>query len=125
MSDEPMLPGRPYLFKSSTKTVPGTLEQVKYKVNVNTMEHVAAKTLTLNEIGICNLELDSQIAYTPYVENRNLGSFIIIDRFSNNTVGMGLIRFALRRAANIHWQAVDVNKEARASLNGAIEGTLL
>jgi bifunctional enzyme CysN/CysC len=118
MSDEPMLPGRPYLFKSSTKTVPGTLEQVKYKVNVNTMEHVAAKTLALNEIGICNLELDSQIAYTPYVENRHLGSFIIIDRFSNNTVGMGLIRFALRRAANIHWQAVDVNKQARASLTG-------
>ncbi len=118
MSDEPMLPGRPYLFKSSTKTVPGTLEELKYKVNVNTMEHVAAKTLALNEIGVCNLELDSQIAFAPYIENRHLGSFIIIDRFSNNTVGMGLIRFALRRAANIHWQAVDVNKQARASLTG-------
>jgi bifunctional enzyme CysN/CysC len=118
MSDEPMLPGRPYLFKSSTKTVTGTLEELKYKVNVNTMEHVAAKTLTLNEIGVCNLELDSQIAFAPYIENRNLGSFIIIDRFSNNTVGMGLIRFALRRAANIHWQAVDVHKSARAALAG-------
>jgi bifunctional enzyme CysN/CysC len=118
MSDEPMLPGRPYLFKSSTKTVPGTLDDLKYKVNVNTMEHVAAKTLALNEIGVCNLELDSNIAFAPYAENRNLGSFIIIDRFSNNTVGMGLIHFALRRAANIHWQAMDVNKESRAAIAG-------
>ncbi len=118
MSDEPMLPGRPYLFKSSTKTVPGTLEELKHKVNVNTMEHVAAKTLQLNEIGVCNLELDSAIAFAPYTENRHLGSFIIIDRFSNNTVGMGLIRFALRRAANIHWQAVDVAKASRAALAG-------
>ena len=116
MSDEPMLPGRPYLFKSSTKTVPGTLDGLKYKVNVNTMEHVAAKTLTLNEIGVCNLELDSNIAFTSFAENKHLGSFIVIDRFSNNTVGMGLIHFALRRAANIHWQAVDVHKEARAAL---------
>ncbi|WP_395686691.1 sulfate adenylyltransferase subunit CysN [Aestuariivirga sp.] len=118
MSDEPMLPGRPYLIKSSTKTVPGTLEEIKHKVNVNTMEHVAAKTLQLNEIGVCNLELDSAIAFAPYADNRNLGSFIIIDRFSNNTVGMGLIRFALRRAANIHWQAVDVDKASRAALAG-------
>jgi bifunctional enzyme CysN/CysC len=118
MSDEPMLPGRPYLFKSSTKTVPGTLDDLKYKVNVNTMEHVAAKTLALNEIGVCNLELDTPIAFAPYLENRNLGSFIIIDRFTNNTVGMGLIRFALRRAANIHWQAVDVHKNARAAIAG-------
>jgi bifunctional enzyme CysN/CysC len=118
MSDEPMLPGRPYLFKSSTKTVSGTLDDLKYKVNVNTMEHVAAKTLALNEIGVCNLELDAAIAFAPYIENRHLGSFIIIDRFSNNPVGMGLIRFALRRAANIHWQAVDVHKAARAALAG-------
>ena len=118
MSDEPMLPGRPYLFKSSTKTIPGTLDDLRYKVNVNTMEHVAAKTLTLNEIGVCNLELDTPIAFAPYIENRNLGSFIVIDRFTNNTVGMGLIRFALRRAANIHWQAVDVHKNARAAIAG-------
>jgi bifunctional enzyme CysN/CysC len=118
MSDEPMLPGRPYLFKSSARTLPGTLDELKYKVNVNTMEHVAAKSLALNEIGVCNLELDSQLAFAPYGENRHLGSFIIIDRFSNNTVGMGLIRFALRRAANIHWQAVDVDKASRAALAG-------
>ncbi len=116
MGDEPMLPGRSYLIKAGAKTVPGTLEELKYKVNVNTMEHVAAKTLALNEIGVCNLELDSSIAFAAYDANRHLGSFIIIDRFTNSTVGMGLIRFALRRAANIHWQAVDVNKQAHAAL---------
>ena len=115
MGDEPMLPGRPYVIKTGNRQVPGTLDSLKYKVNVNTMEHVAAKTLTLNEIGVCNLELDSPIAFTSYTDNRHLGSFIIIDRFTNSTVGMGLIHFALRRASNIHWQAVDVNKVARAS----------
>jgi bifunctional enzyme CysN/CysC len=79
------------------------------------MEHVAAKTLTLNEIGICNLELDGAIPFAPYTENRELGGFIVIDRFTNATVGMGLIHFALRRAANIHWQAMDVNKISRAA----------
>jgi bifunctional enzyme CysN/CysC len=118
MGDEPMLPGRSYIVKAGTLQIPGTLEELKYKVNVNTMEHVAAKNLTLNEIGICNLELDRAIAFAPYTENRDLGSFILIDRFSNTTVGMGLIRFALRRAANIHWQALDVNKASRAAKAG-------
>ncbi|MGH6907499.1 MAG: sulfate adenylyltransferase subunit CysN [Aestuariivirga sp.] len=118
MGDEPMLPGRSYIVKAGTSQVPGTIEALKYKVNVNTMEHVAAKSLTLNEIGICNLELDRPIAFAPYTENRDLGSFILIDRFSNTTVGMGLIRFALRRAANIHWQALDVNKASRAAKAG-------
>jgi bifunctional enzyme CysN/CysC len=116
MGDEPMLPGRPYLIKSGTKTLPGTLDKLKYKTNVNSMEQQAATTLTLNEISVCNLELDGTLAFAPYTENKALGSFIIIDRFTNNTVGMGLIRFALRRAANIHWQATDVNKQARARL---------
>jgi bifunctional enzyme CysN/CysC len=116
MGDEPMLPGRPYLIKSATSAIPGSLEELKYKVNVNTMEHVAAKSLALNEIGVCNLELDRGLAFAPYTENKALGAFIIIDRFTNNTVGMGLIRFALRRAANIHWQAVDVHKDSRAAL---------
>jgi bifunctional enzyme CysN/CysC len=115
MGDEAMLPGRPYIIKTGTRQVPGTLDSLKYKVNVNTMERVAAKTLTLNEIGVCNLELDSNIAFAPYKDNRHLGSFIIIDRFSNTTVGMGLINFALRRASNIHWQAMDVNKTSRAA----------
>jgi bifunctional enzyme CysN/CysC len=96
--------------------VPGTLDELKYKVNVNTMEHVAAKSLALNEIAVCNLELDQPIAFASYKENRALGAFIIIDRFTNSTVGMGLLNFALRRAANIHWQAVDVHKAARAAL---------
>ncbi len=118
MGDEPMLPGRPYVIKSGTRQLPGSLDALKHKVNVNTMEHVAAKSLELNEIGVCNLELDAPIAFQPYAENRHLGSFIVIDRFSNNTVGMGMIRFALRRAANIHWQAVDVHKDSRAAKAG-------
>ncbi|HUR43122.1 MAG TPA: sulfate adenylyltransferase subunit CysN [Aestuariivirga sp.] len=118
MGDEPMLPGRSYIVKAGTAQIPGTVDELKYKVNVNTMEHVAAKSLTLNEIGICNLELDRAIAFAPYTESRDLGSFILIDRFSNTTVGMGLIRFALRRAANIHWQALDVNKASRAAKAG-------
>ena len=116
MGDEPMLPGRAYVIKSATKSLPGTLDKLKYKVNVNTLEHQAAETLSLNEIGVCNLELNGALAFETYATNKTLGSFIIIDRFSNNTVGFGLINFALRRAANIHWQAMDVNKNARAVL---------
>ncbi len=116
MGDEAMLPGRRYIIKAGTKTLPGTLDKLKHKVNVNTLEKMAAETLALNEIGICNLELDSPLAFAPYKENRALGSFVIIDRFTNNTVGLGLINFALRRAANIHWQAMDVNKSSRAKL---------
>ncbi len=116
MGDEAMLPGRPYVIKSGTKTLPGTLDKLKYKVNVNTMERAAAETLTLNEIGVCNLELDGPLAFAPYTENKTLGSFIVVDRFTNTTVGLGLINFALRRAANIHWQAMDVNKSSRAGL---------
>src|SRR4029078_4226245 len=81
-----------------------------------TLEHMAARTLELNEIGVCNLALDAEIAFASYAETRDLGGFILIDRFTNNTVGMGLINFALRRASNIHWQALDVNKRARAAL---------
>ena len=116
MGDEPMLPGRAYVIKSATKSLPGTLDKLKYKVNVNTLEHQAAETLSLNEIGVCNLELNGALVFETYATNKTLGSFIIIDRFSNNTVGFGLINFALRRAANIHWQAMDVNKNARAVL---------
>ncbi len=104
MDQDAMLPGRPYIIKAGTRTVPGSIEKIKHKINVNTMEKTAAETLTLNEIGVCNIELDAAIAFAPYADNKALGSFIIIDRFTNNTVGMGLIRFALRRAANIHWQ---------------------
>lgn len=115
MGDEPMLPGRPYLVKLGARTVPGKLAQPKYEVNVNTLEHTAAKTLELNQIAMCNISLDEPLPFTAYSENRDLGGFIIIDRASNATVGMGLINFALRRASNIHWQALDINKSTRAA----------
>ena len=113
MHDEPMLPGRNYLLKIGAQTVTATVTEIKHQVNVNTMEHVAAKQLELNAIGICNLSLDRSIAFDPYEENRDTGGFILIDRLSNNTVGAGLIHFALRRADNIPIQQVDVDKIAR------------
>ena len=118
MSDEPMLPGRPYLLKIGTRTVSATITEPKYKVNVNTMEHLAAKKLDLNEIGVCNIALDRQVAFDPYTANRNTGGFILIDRMSNNTVGAGMLHFALRRAHNIHLQHLDVDKAARSALKG-------
>ena len=118
MHDEPMLPGRPYLIKLGARTVTGSITTPKYKVNVNTLEHLAAKQLEINEIGVCNLSLDRAVAFDPYAENREMGGFILIDKITNDTVGAGLLNFALRRAENIHWQALDVNKIARASLKG-------
>jgi bifunctional enzyme CysN/CysC len=117
MHDEPLLQGRAYLLKIGTKTVSATVAPIKYRVNVNTMEHLAAKKLDLNDIGVCGLDLDSAIAFEPYRESRVLGGFILIDRLTNNTVGAGLLHFALRRSQNIHWQALDVNKVARARLS--------
>ncbi|MHB1373780.1 MAG: sulfate adenylyltransferase subunit CysN [Thauera sp.] len=116
MHDEPMLAGRPYLLKIGARTVSATVTDIKYQVNVNTLEHVAAKKLELNAIGVCNLSLDRPIAFDPYRVNRDTGGFILIDRLSNNTVGAGLLHFALRRAHNIHLQHVDVDKAARAAL---------
>ena len=118
MHDEPMFPGRPYLLKIGAKTVTATVTEIKYQVNVNNMDHMAAKKLELNAIGVCNINLDRQIAFDAYKENRDTGGFILIDRLSNNTVGAGLIHFALRRAHNIHMQHVDVDKTARGSIKG-------
>jgi len=118
MSDEPMLPGRPYWLKIGTRQVSATITEPKYKVNVNTLEHLAAKKLELNEIGICNLSLDQPVAFDPYDQCRETGSFILIDRISNATVGAGMIHFALRRSQNIHWQALDVNRATRAAAKG-------
>ncbi|MDO8322277.1 MAG: sulfate adenylyltransferase subunit CysN [Phenylobacterium sp.] len=118
MDDEAMLPGRPYLLKIGTRTVGASITEPKYKVNVNTMEHLAAKRLELNEIGVCNLSLDAPIAFDPYAENRDLGGFILIDRISNRTVAAGMLHFALRRSQNVHWQALDVDKASRAALKG-------
>lgn len=116
MHDSPLLPGRPYLLKIGTRTVNATVTDIKHQVDVNTRQHMAAKTLELNDIGVCNLSLDRSIAFDPYNQNRDMGSFILIDRISNNTVGAGMINFALRRAHNIHMQPVDIDKSARARI---------
>ena len=118
MDDEAMLPGRPYLIKIGTRMVGASVTEPKYKVNVNTLEHLAAKRLELNEIGVCNLSLDAPIAFDPYKDNKDLGGFILIDRMSNRTVGAGMLHFALRRSQNIHWQALDVDKTSRAAMKG-------
>ncbi|HLG59250.1 MAG TPA: sulfate adenylyltransferase subunit CysN [Vicinamibacterales bacterium] len=118
MHERPMLQGRSYLMKVGTKTVTATVSPLKYKVNVNTLEHTAARKLELNDIGICGLQLSQPIVFEPYAENRDLGGFILVDRITNTTVGAGLLHFALRRSQNVHWQALDVNKVARADLKG-------
>jgi bifunctional enzyme CysN/CysC len=118
MDDEPMLPGRPYMLKLGSRTVSATITEPRYKVNVNTMEHLAAKQLELNEIGVCNIALDRVVPFDAYSDNRDTGGFILIDRITNNTVGAGMLHFALRRSHNIHLQHVDVTKEARAQRLG-------
>jgi bifunctional enzyme CysN/CysC len=118
MSEAEMLPGRPYLMKIGTCTVGLSIAQPKYKINVNTLDHMAAKTLRLNEIGVCNINLDRPVAFDPYVENRDMGGFIVIDRLTNSTVGAGLLHFALRRADNVAWQGIEVSKEAHARVKG-------
>ena len=115
MHEEPMLPGRSYLCKLGARTVAASITALKHKINVNTLEHLAAATLGLNEIGVCNLGLDRAVAFDPYLENKDTGGFVLIDRMTNNTVGAGLIHFALRRADNIYWHALEVNKQSRAA----------
>jgi bifunctional enzyme CysN/CysC len=116
MHERPMLQGRSYRLKIGARTVTATIAPVKYKLNINTLEHVAARKLELNDIGVCGLELDQPIVFEPYADNRDLGGFILIDRITNSTVGAGMLHFALRRSQNVHWQAFDVNKDARAAL---------
>jgi bifunctional enzyme CysN/CysC len=118
MNEAPLLRGRDYLMKIGTKTVTATVSPLKYKINVNTLEHAAAVTLELNDIGVANLQLDRPIAFDPYEVNRDTGGFILIDRMSNDTVGAGMLHFALRRSHNVQWQALDVNKAARAAIKG-------
>ncbi|MEG3192161.1 sulfate adenylyltransferase subunit CysN [Lysobacter sp. D1-1-M9] len=114
MGEHALLPGRPYWLKLGARTVSATVTEIKHKVDVNTQAHLAAKHLELNEVGYCNLGLDQPIAFEAYADNRELGGFILIDRQSNATVAAGTLDFALRRAGNIHWQHVDVDKAARA-----------
>jgi len=115
MHDEHMLPGRPYLIKTTNKTIEGVVTELKYKVNVNSLEHENAKVLELNEVGLVNVKLSQAIAFDAYENDKAMGSFIIIDKFTNTTVACGMINFGLRRASNVHWQAVDVHKESRAT----------
>jgi bifunctional enzyme CysN/CysC len=116
MDETELLPGRPYWLKVGTQTVTATIQHPKYQVNVNTMEHLAAKTLDLNAIGVANFSTDRPIPFEPYADNRDLGGFILIDKMTNATVAAGMIHFSLRRADNVHWQATDVTRESHAAM---------
>jgi bifunctional enzyme CysN/CysC len=116
MADEPLLPGRPYWLKLGTQFVTATIHGPKYQINVNTMEHLAAKTLGLNAIGVANLSTDKALVFQPYNKSRDLGGFILIDKLSNATVAAGMLHFALRRSSNVHWQALDIDRDAHARL---------
>ncbi len=118
MSDAALLPGRPYWLKIGSRVISASVTEIKHKVHVNTLEQLAAKTLELNEIGSVNLSVDLPIPFDAYTENKNTGGFILIDRMTNATVAAGMIQFALRRSQNIHWQAVDVDKNVRSALKG-------
>ncbi|MBV9686775.1 MAG: sulfate adenylyltransferase subunit CysN [Alphaproteobacteria bacterium] len=116
MSGQPLVPGRSYLLKVGTRTVPGTVTALKHRIDVETLAHLADRTLRLNEIGFCNLSTAAPVAFDPYDVCRDTGAFILIDRFTNETAGAGMIAFGLRRASNIHWQALTVGREERAAL---------
>jgi bifunctional enzyme CysN/CysC len=116
MDEHELVPGRAYWLKIGAQTLSATLQAPKYQVNVNTMEHLAAKTLDLNAIGVVALATDRQIVFEPYAENRDLGGFILIDKLTNATVGAGMLHFSLRRAQNVHWQATDISRESHAAL---------
>jgi bifunctional enzyme CysN/CysC len=118
MHEEEMTPGRPYILKIGSHSVPASVTTLKHKIDINTMEHRPARTLASNEIGFCNINTNKPVAFDPYEENRQSGGFNLIDRFSNQTVGAGMIAFSLHRASNIHGHAMDVNKAARSGLKG-------
>ncbi len=115
MSEEPMLPGRPYLLKCGARTVSAIVAPLKHKINVNTLEKLAAQQLELNEIGFVHVSTDQPLAFDPYEQNRDTGGFILIDRISNGTVGAGLLHGAVRRAQDVHWQALDIDQAARSA----------
>ena len=118
MADEPLLPGRAYVLKSGAQATIATITELKHKINVDTLEHQAGKTLELNEVGFCNLSLSQPLVFDPYKRSRAMGGFILIDRFSDATLGAGMVEFGLRRATNIKWQAMEVGKDVRAGLKG-------
>jgi bifunctional enzyme CysN/CysC len=117
MHEDAMLPGRPYLMKIGARTVGVSIAAPKFRIDVNNLDHLAATTLDLNEIGVCNLSLDRAIPFDAYSQNRETGSFVVIDKLTQNTVGAGMLHFALRRSHNIHWQEVQVDKAARSDMN--------
>jgi len=118
MAEEPMFPGRSYLLRIGTKYVPARITTLKHKVDVNNLDHIAARTLALNEIGLCNIATSTPVAFDPYAENRETGAFILIDRYTNATAGAGMVTFGLRRATNIHRQSLLIDKSARTRLHG-------
>ena len=118
MHGEPLLRGRSYLVKLGGCTATATISPIRYRVDVNSLEHIAAERLELNEIGVCELELDRAVAFEPYSTDRTLGGFLVIDRLTLATVGAGMIRFALRRSHNLHWQALEIGRAARAAAKG-------
>ncbi|WP_146767912.1 sulfate adenylyltransferase subunit CysN [Mesorhizobium atlanticum] len=114
--EQALLPGRSYILRTETDQVSATVTELKYRVNVNDFAHEAAKSLEINEVGVCNLSTRAPIAFDPFAENRTTGAFILIDRITNATVGAGMILHSLRRAENIHWQSLDVGKRGRSDL---------
>ncbi|HEY4193606.1 MAG TPA: sulfate adenylyltransferase subunit CysN [Mesorhizobium sp.] len=113
---QPMIPGRSYILRTEVDSVSATVTALRHQVNINTFAHEAAKHLNMNEVGECNISTQAPIAFDAYKDNRVSGNFVLIDRFTNATVGAGMIDFPLRRASNVHWQAMEVNKDARAAL---------
>jgi bifunctional enzyme CysN/CysC len=114
--DSALLPGRSYLLRTETDQVTASVTELKYRIDVNSFHHEAAKSLDMNEIGVCNLSTQAPIAFDAYAENKSTGAFVLIDRLTNRTVGAGMILHALRRSSNVHWQALDVDKAERARL---------
>jgi bifunctional enzyme CysN/CysC len=124
MADDALVPGRAYWLKLGTQTVSVTIQEPKYVVNVNTMEHLAAKTLELNAIGVAEIATDKQIVFEPYADNRSLGGFILIDKMTNATVAAGMLHFSLRRSQNVHWQALDIGRKQHAALKNQTPAVL-
>ena len=118
LADAPLLPGRSYILRIGTATANASINPLKYKINLSTLDRIAATTLVQKEIGVCNLQLDRALPFDPYRVNRTTGGFVLVDKASGAPVGAGMLHFALRRAQNVHWQALDVNKAARAKLKG-------
>ena len=116
LSEHPLVPGRSYLLKIGTRTVPATVTALKHRIDIDTLAHLADRTLELNEIGFCNLSTAVPVAFDPFEINRDTGAFILIDRFTNQTAGAGMIAFGLRRASNLHWQSLTVGGKERAAL---------